>query len=114
MRFSLVGQIWALRWKDVDFLNSQIWIRAYDGFVPKDRRDRSVPLNENTLRVISNLASTRSDGDIYVYRFTCNKKRLSNKFGRYARKLGIRAKLHDLRHTFASHLAMSGTPVPVS
>lgn len=108
-----LGEMWALRWKDVDFRNSQIWVRAYDGFVPKGRRDRSVPLNENTLRVISDLASKRSDGDMYVYRLTCNKKRLSNKFGRYARKFGIRARLHDLRHTFASHLAMRGTPVPV-
>ena len=108
-----LGEMWALRWKDVDFRNSQIWIRAYDGFVPKGRRDRSVPLNEHTLQIIADLASNRENGDSFVYRLTCNKKRLSNKFGRYARKLGIRARLHDLRHTFASHLAMRGTPVPV-
>jgi integrase len=108
-----LGELWALRWIDIDFRNSQIWIRAYDGFVPKGRRDRSVPLNEKTLRVVSDLASARKDGDMFVYRLTCNKKRLSNKFGRYARGLGIRARLHDLRHTFASHLAMRGTPVPV-
>ena len=108
-----LGEFWALRWKDVDFRNSQIWIRAYDGFVPKGRRDRSVPLNEPTLQVITNLASIRKNCDTFVYRLTCNKKRLSNKFGRYARKLGIQARLHDLRHTFASHLAMRGTPVPV-
>jgi integrase len=108
-----LGEMWALRWKDIDFRNSQIWIRAYDGFVPKGRRDRSIPLNEKTLRVISDLASARKEGDMFVYRLTCNKKRLSNKFGRYARGLGIRARLHDLRHTFASHLAMRGTPVPV-
>ena len=29
------------------------------------------------------------------------------------KRLGMKGTLHDLRHTFASHLAMAGTPIPV-
>lgn len=108
-----LSELWALRWKDVDLCNRQIWVRSYDGFVPKGRKDRSIPLNDQALRAISEMADDRDDGDVFVYRLTCNKKRLSNKFGRYARKLGINARLHDLRHTFASYLAMRGTPLAV-
>jgi integrase len=108
-----LGELWALRWVDVDLVNQQLWVRAYDDFVPKGRKDRSIPMNKQVGRTIAELASRRKDDDLFVYRLTCNKKRLSNKFGRFANKLGIRVRLHDLRHTFASHLAMRGTPVPV-
>ena len=34
------------------------------------------------------------------------------KFRALLRSLGMQGTLHDLRHTFASHLAMAGTPIP--
>lgn len=108
-----LGELWALRWKDVDFPNKQIWIRSYDDFVPKGKKDRSVPLNTTALTTLEDLQQTRQDDDRFVYRLTCTHTRLSNKFGNYARKLGIKTRLHDLRHTFASHLVMAGTPLPV-
>jgi site-specific recombinase XerD len=30
-----------------------------------------------------------------------------------AKKLGIKGTLHDLRHTFANHLAMNGVSIPI-
>ncbi len=33
---------------------------------------------------------------------------ISHYFKKFAKKAGINARLHDLRHTFASHLALKG------
>ena len=108
-----LGELWALRWKDLDLPNSQLWVRSYDGFTPKGRRDRNIPLNAACLEVIHELSSLRNENEIFVYRLTKSYKRLSNKFIRYSKKLGMKGRLHDLRHTFASHLIMSGSPMPV-
>lgn len=108
-----LGELWALRWKDIDFKNRQIWIRAYDNFIPKGKKDRNVSLNKTCLSISEELDKNRNRNDKYVYRLTRSYKRLSNKFIRFLRKLGLKGRLHDLRHTFASHLTMAGTPLPV-
>jgi len=38
---------------------------------------------------------------------------LREKFSALLKELGMKGTLHTLRHTFASHLAMAGTPIPV-
>jgi integrase len=108
-----LGELWALRWEDIDFVNSQIWVRAYKGFTPKGKRDRNIPLNNECLELLKELHSQKQNGDIYVYRFCNSPRALSVKFKYYLDRVGFSGRLHDLRHTFASHLVMSGTPLPV-
>jgi len=42
-----------------------------------------------------------------------SKGNFTDRFRELIRRLGMKGSLHTLRHTFASHLAMSGTPIPV-
>jgi len=51
--------------------------------------------------------------DDYVFRPYKNQHQLYKRFREFSQRLGIKGNLHSLRHTFASHLAMAGTPIPV-
>jgi integrase len=108
-----LGELWALRWEDVDFRNRQIWVRAYDGFTPKGKRDRNIPMNRACNELLKELHSKRTNGDLFVYRRSKSERALSVQFKYHAAKNELRGRLHDLRHTFASHLVMEGAPLPV-
>ena len=51
--------------------------------------------------------------DEYVFRPFVGENRLYKRFAALLKRLGMKGTLHDLRHTFASHLAMEGVPIPV-
>lgn len=108
-----LGEFWALRWEDVDFANGQILVRSYNGFIPKGKKDRNVPLNKESLRILSKLKAERKNGDVFVYRQNKSERALSVQFKYRLNRLGLEGRLHDLRHTFASHLMMERTPLPV-
>jgi integrase len=108
-----LGELWALRWEDVDFVNRQILVRSYNGFTPKGKRDRNIPLNKEGLRILRRLDRDREDDAVFVYRLAKSDRALSVQFKYRLNRLGLEGRLHDLRHTFASHLVMGGTPLPV-
>jgi integrase/recombinase XerD len=49
----------------------------------------------------------------YVFRPYNGPNTLYRHFSCLIKRLGIKGTLHDLRHTFASHLAMSGVGIPI-
>jgi len=42
-----------------------------------------------------------------------SKYQFYRQFSKLMKEMKLSGKPHDLRHTFASHLAMAGTPIPV-
>ncbi|HYA13864.1 MAG TPA: site-specific integrase, partial [Syntrophales bacterium] len=71
----------------------------------KNKKESRVPINSSA-RVI--LTRSLRRGHKKVFRFTC-RTWVSQKFKECVVKAGLKdARFHDLRHTYGSHLAMSG------
>lgn len=90
--------------KDVDLMNGVIYVRGTKG-----KRDMPVPIHDD-LRAILKNAIKHDVGPLFP-RWK-NKDTLSRLFKKYARLAGLGdKKLHDLRHTFGSYLAMAGEDI---
>jgi integrase len=83
----------------------------YEGFTPKGKRPRTIPLNEAAYAAFSKLKSKQS-GSEFAFRPYKSIFSIYEQFAALLKKQSLKGSLHDLRHTFASHLAMAGMPVP--
>ncbi|MFA5182548.1 MAG: tyrosine-type recombinase/integrase [Syntrophales bacterium] len=95
------GEILRLKWSDID---------NPDGFIrvsPKQKNKTETRIAMNT-SARSILKRCEARGTAKVFRFECLTW-VSQKFKAAAVLAGLKdARFHDLRHTFASHLAMAG------
>ncbi|HSG30099.1 MAG TPA: tyrosine-type recombinase/integrase [Thermodesulfobacteriota bacterium] len=112
-----IGETLNLRFKDIDYDNRKIMVRS-----SKTNNFRVIPMNEELFRILrwlklnyvnfKNQKVTLRQPQQREYLFchsNGNKlKTIKNSFGVACRKAGVKASLHSLRHTFASHLVMSG------
>jgi len=109
-----LGEILALKWTDIDYAKGLIHIR-----MSKSGEGRTVPMNDavrDALRSCVSIAQVVTPGDSFVFCHGNGKRRLSFRgaFQAALRKAGIRDfRFHDLRHTFASHLASNGVDILV-
>ena len=97
------SEIVRLTWEHV---TPQGFIRVPLG---KNHEERFLPISKRLTRVLEELkALGGKDGRLFPY----NKDWVSHKFKEYAKKAGLPdVRFHDLRHTFASHLVMSGVDI---
>jgi len=97
-----------LRWENVDFQRKCILVESNNGWQTKTGNTREIPLGDDVLSLLKNLPR-KSD---YVFLNTQGRKyeyHLTERVKRLGRRLGLEnLTVHMLRHTFISHLVMSG------
>lgn len=106
------GELFHLRWRDVDLGNNKIRVWPYEGFSPKGKRPRSIPMSSNLREVMVRISKEKAPDD-YIFRPFIDRHKLYKGFKDLLKSLGMKGTLHDLRHSFASSMAMVGTPIPV-
>jgi len=101
-----------MKWGDIDFSNVKIRVRNTESFSTKSKKERNVPLHPKLAAILS--LRTQIDHSPFVFLRPDMKlidpHTANDKFREYCRLAGLdeRFHFHTLRHTFASHLAMSG------
>lgn len=113
-----LGELLGLDWSDINFGLNLLTVRRsiVEGIVgtPKNHRERHIPLTPGLrddlwkVRKPIGWVFRREDGSALVHWHATTALR------RACRQIGLhRIGWHTFRHTFASHLAMKGIPLPV-
>ncbi|MFH1374785.1 MAG: tyrosine-type recombinase/integrase [bacterium] len=107
-----------LEWADIDLKRRKIKIRRKEDWQPKTG-EREIPINSQLLKLLTELKDRNKNGlrSRYVFPHKDGSRirtKLREKMIKIAEQAGIEnlTKVHTLRHTFASHLVMSGVDLP--
>lgn len=109
MRFS---EILGLTWNDMDFERGIISVRN-----TKNGEPRFIPMNSDLINTLEELKLRANLDSPYVFCNNRGRRRtrfgaIRNSWARAIKQAGIKDfHFHDLRHTFASHLAMKGVDI---
>jgi integrase len=120
------GELFGLRWRDVDWTARRIrvrrsYVRGEFG-TPKSKRSfRSVPLASRVAgeldRLFHDSARQRDDDLVFAHPSTgkpIDRSKLLKRFKAALRRAEIReVRFHDLRHTFGTRMAANGVPMRV-
>ncbi|GEJ58842.1 tyrosine-type recombinase/integrase [Anaeromyxobacter diazotrophicus] len=115
------GEIIALEWSDVDLGRKRLHVRRseWNGkvTVPKGGRDRYVPLTEALAAALRTHRHLRGPRVLYANDGSTPTNKIVRRWMERAQKragLEVTDRVHVLRHTFCSHLAMRGaTPTAI-
>ncbi len=102
-------ELFTLRWEQI--VNGVLYL---DGDVTKNSEPRAVPLNAEALAALEAQRRRGQLTSVYVFPSPSGGpyKDIKDPFKGALRRAGIKNfRFHDLRHTFASHLAMAGVPL---
>ncbi len=102
------GELFSLKWEHVDFELKQVSITAENA---KSRKFRHIPLNTEALETFKNLFGAGIESQKYVFHKNDNKpfKDVKSAWASLVKEANIsNFRWHDMRHHFASRLAMAG------
>lgn len=109
-----------LDYKDIDLKNKLIYVKNKDNFKTKSRKERIIPIHNALIPIFEREKKNycfpyiyyQKSNNIYHKKDIIQEDTLSRNFKNTAKKVGLRdVGIHTLRHTFASHHAMNGTPI---
>ena len=109
-----LGEFLHLKWSQINWGRKVIILQSDHEWAPKDNELREIPLHPNLEQMLWQMnkeAGNPRDGYIFHDGNITPTliRRIERKFQAYRKKAGIeKCRIHDLRHTFASHLVMSG------
>jgi site-specific recombinase XerD len=115
------AEILNLEWTSVEMNERVIRVSNTDTFTTKSKRERTIPINDKLLSIISEVRLTSGNfpGERYMFQRKgkkINGNHVSRKFKAAVRAAGLSERLHFhcLRHSFASNLIRAGVnPVHV-
>ena len=106
------GEALALTWADVDFGRGLVALHTgKHGGAGRKKQARFIPMNAMLRSLLEEIRGEAKDapGSATVFRYPNSLRR---DFEAAARRAGLgHVRPHDCRHTFASHLAINGTPL---
>ena len=98
------SEIFGLRWSDIDFTRGLIMIDDSKSGAP-----RQVPMNDLLKKTLLKVRSRSSESHVFLNKGGKPYRDVRSAFTSALKKAGITDfTFHDLRHTFASHLVMTG------
>ena len=107
------GELISLRWRDVDLRNRLIHIRNKDDFTVKGMRPRSIPINRDLLAIILRMPRGSEFLLVDARGNPLNGSVVTKKFKQAVTASGLPDGIHfhSLRHSYASWLVQSSTPL---
>lgn len=95
-----MGEILNLKWQDVNLITRTISIET-----AKSNHRRIIPINNTLYQIFLSLQNNSTEEKIFPNIYN---QQLTNAFSRACKRAGINNfRFHDLRHSFASYLAMA-------
>ena len=107
-----LGEFLHLKWPQIDFKRGIIAIIADQDWAPKDFEVREIPIHPELAKVLKKVQGKRNGSPYIFHNGVINKtliRRIQWKLSGYCKQADIeKCRVHDLRHSFASHLVMEG------
>ena len=106
------GEVLTARWEDFD-LDRGVWTKP--SHHTKQKRIEHVPLSAPALQLLISMKREASDAFLFPGNVAdAPLKEIGKSWAAICKTAGIdNTRLHDLRHTYASHLVSSGMSLPI-